>query len=165
MYKYNQIINFLNWASVFLIMEFLLFIYSYFSNDYSALFRYSSTIIGIELFVILAFNKEYRNRYVEFHEDYVKFNSFRISGKVYFLNVKYEDIIGIYTKKIPFLGINSLVIKAKNLPGDIKVTWRMNKHKELFVKIYESAKGTGETEYIDDRLVKIAEEYYARQEK
>ena len=161
-YRYSPVINCLNWAFALIVTFATVLIISAIAGklDFVSMRKPFAFCLGLWFVMIHRFNKQYTECYVSFSDEYITFNSFKIAYKIRNVNVRYEDIIGLYAKTVPVLGMRAVIVKAKNLPGDITVTWRMVKHKELFLKLYDSAKSTGETEYIDEKLVRMSEERY-----
>lgn len=164
-YRYNTIVIFLNWTTAFAVSFLILCILYHISHSLNFFRRGLVSVIALEIFMIVGFNKEYQERYIEFKDEIVVFNSFRIASKVRTFNVKYEDIIRLHAKSLPILGIYAIVIKAKNIPWDIKVTWRMNKHKELFSTLCRKAFETKEVEFIDSNLITFLEKQYEKKTK
>lgn len=114
---------------------------------------YKSILIIVVFFVLLSpYIGEYLNRFVEFKDEYVVFNSFRIDKKVRSYNVRYEDILSLEAVKIPLLGIYKIKIKAKNIPYTIPVTWCMKKHNELFYNLGFHVKKFSSDVFIDVQL-------------
>lgn len=110
-------------------------------------------------FVILfPFLGEYLNRFIEFYDEYVTFNSFRIRKTVRNYNIRYEDILRIDSKKIPLLGFYKIIVTAKNVPYSIPVTWCMKKHKKLFGELCVYAKKGNPKVNISKQLI----EYYKK---
>ena len=116
------------------------------------------TLTGyLTVFLSLA-SPEYLNRFVEFHDDYVVFNSFRIPRKgVKSFNVKYEDILRLDATVIPIIGIYKVKVKCNNVPWNIPVTWCMSRHNELFSKLCSYAEEHNPNVNIDERLIEILE--------
>lgn len=102
-------------------------------------------------------SKEYFNRFAEFHDEYITFNSFRISKKVRDFNVRYEDILSLDAVIIPLLGIYKIKVKCKNIPWQIPVTWCMCNHNELFAKLCLEAESHNPNAYIDPRVIEFLE--------
>ena len=63
--------------------------------------------IGLMIAFFAVFFAEYFNRYVELGESCAKFNSFRVTKgkKAMNMNVSYETILAIDSKRIPLFGI------------------------------------------------------------
>ncbi len=101
--------------------------------------------------------KEYLSRYVEFHNNYVTFYSYRVKKKVYNFDVKYENILNLNATMIPILGIYKVKVKAKNLPADIPVTWCISKHNEMFSILCERVEKANPNVNIDSRIIKQLE--------
>ena len=162
-YRYSQIINALNWLTVFIIMIIMILsVYYFFSKDLALLRK--NTIMSFALYfaMVIGYNKEYRERYMELKNDYAVINSFRIARKVRSFNINYEDIISIDTKSLPVIGVYAFIIKAKNIPWKIRITWRMCKFKELAAILYKKTAATNETEYIDIKFKEMAEKFYEK---
>ena len=133
-----------------------------FTSDIGRL-NYKNVLIVVVFFaLLLPFIDEYLNRYVEFKDEYVVFNSFRIDKKVRSYNVKYNDILSLEAVKIPLLGIYKVKIKAKNIPYTIPVTWCMKKHNDLFYNLCFFSKKNNPNVFLNDQLTKFLEErsYY-----
>ena len=162
-YRYSQIISALNWLTSFAIVSiFNIVLYAFIFHSYST-FR-KNVIISIVMYIamVIGYNKEYRERYVELKDDYAVINSFRIARKVRSFNINYEDIISIDTKSLPVIGVYAFIIKAKNIPWKIRITWRMCKFKELAAILYKKTAATNETEYIDIKFKEMAEKFYEK---
>lgn len=135
----------------------LFFLYSK-DNDVKELKKMLVTIIGFLTVFFSVYGGEYLNRYVEFNENYVTFNSYRIARKVRHFNVKYEDILSLEAKMIPIIGIYKVKVKAKNVPWSIPVTWCISHHNEMYAKLCKNARKGNPKVYIDDKLI----EYLAK---
>lgn len=112
-------------------------------------------IIGFFAFFIMLtpFVGEYLNRVVEFKDEYIVFNSFRIDKKVRSYNIRYEDVLSLDAVKIPLLGFYKIKVKAKNVPYTIPVTWCMKNHNKLFCDLCVCVKKDNPNVYIDSRLI------------
>lgn len=102
-------------------------------------------------------SKEYFNRFAEFHDEYITFNSFRISKKVRDFNVRYEDILSLEAKVFPLVGIYRVRVRCKNVPWQIPVIFFMKKHNELFARLYSTAKAHNPSVYFDQKAIQILE--------
>lgn len=112
------------------------------------------TITGFLAVFLSLYSGEYFKRYVEFGEEYVTFNSYRIAKKVRYLNVKYEDILSLEAMMIPFLGIYKVNVKAKNIQWIIPVTYCISKHNEMYARLCSNARKGNPNIYVDERLIK-----------
>lgn len=102
---------------------------------------------------------EYSNKYVNFLDDYIHFNSFRFKMKVnpMSLKVKYEDVYSIKPRKLPIVGVWAIKINAKNLPHEITISFCFKKHKELFENLCTLVKKYKPDAYIDKELSKYTQ--------
>lgn len=83
------------------------------------------TLYGFLITCWSLWGKEYLNRFVEFHDEYVCFNSFRFGKTVRDLNVRYEDILSLEAKVFPLVGIYRVRVRCKNVPWQIPVIFFM----------------------------------------
>lgn len=157
-YKFKKSAIVLQWMLVVVLALFLI-LYSYLEDGNIRLLKKQVITIGSFLVVFISiYSGEYINRYVEFNENHVTFNSYRIARKVRHFNVKYEDILNLEATIIPIIGIYKVKVKAKNIPWEIPVTWCISHHKEMFGKLCGNAKKGNPNVYIDERLT----EYLAK---
>lgn len=112
---------------------------------------------GLLAVFIPLMSKEYLTRYVEFCDNYVTFNSYRVNKRVYNFNVKYEDILSLEATMIPVVGIYKVKVNAKNLPANIPVTYCISKHNEMFATLCEKVEKANPKVYIDERIIKHLE--------
>ncbi|MEE1010909.1 MAG: hypothetical protein U0L11_02620 [Acutalibacteraceae bacterium] len=121
-------------------------------------FKHNDIMIPFVYLIMMApFIGEYMNRFVEFKDEHVIFNSFRIDKKVRSYTIRYEDILSLESVKIPLLGFYKVKVKAKNVPYAISVTWCMRNHNKLFYELYIHAKQSNPNVYIDNRLIEYFE--------
>lgn len=157
-YKYSKFSFYFQCIFV-VVFSFSLLYYMYFNyGDIRFLKRTGVTITGVLAVWYMIYSPEYIKRFVEFHDNYVVFNSFRIPRKgVKSFNVKYEDILRLDATVIPIIGIYKVKVKCNNVPWNIPVTWCMSHHNELFSKLCSYAKGHNPNVSIDERLIEILE--------
>lgn len=115
------------------------------------------TLYGFLITCWSLWGKEYLNRFVEFHDEYVCFNSFRFGKTVRDLNVRYEDILSLEAKVFPLVGIYRVRVRCKNVPWQIPVIFFMKKHNELFARLYSTAKAHNPGVYFDQKAIQILE--------
>ncbi|MBQ2974740.1 MAG: hypothetical protein IJE19_10325 [Clostridia bacterium] len=100
-------------------------------------------------------------KYVLIKDDHVYFNLFKFKKIKFMKNtsfgIRYEDIIGIESNFLPFWGLYSIKINAKNLPEKIKISFCFRKHKKLYVEIIKRAKAVNPDVYIDSKLEEYLE--------
>lgn len=152
-YKYKKSMFFFQVALVILYAIVLLFFLYSRNNDIKWFKKMLVTITGFMTVFFSVYSGEYLNRYVEFNENYVTFNSYRIAKKVRHFNVKYEDILNLEATMIPIIGIYKVKVKAKNVPWSIPVTWCINHHNEMYAKLCKNAREGNPKVYIDDKLI------------
>lgn len=104
----------------------------------------------------LYYSSEYKNKYIEFSEKYVHFNSFRFKKEIKPLsfNVKYEDVLSIDARNIPFIGNWAVTIRTKTFPKPIVVSFFFKKHKEIYNELISKAKYANPNIYISSQLNK-----------
>ena len=76
------------------------------------------------------------------------------------INVKYEDVFSITSKKIPLIGLWGIKIKARNLPHEITLSVCFCKHKKLFKVICDEVKLHKPDIYIDSSIQEYLEKNY-----
>lgn len=105
---------------------------------------------------------EYWNRYVEMSDEHIRFNSFRVRKikNVVSLNIKYEDIFSIKSRKIPLIGLWAIKINARTLPHEITLSFCFCEHKKMFKAICDEAKQHKPDIYIDSYLQNYLEKKY-----
>ncbi len=157
-YKYKKSMFFFQVALVILYAIVLLFFLYSEDNDIKWLKKMLVTITGFMTVFFSVYGGEYLNRYVEFNENYVTFNSYRIARKVRHFNIKYEDILSLEATMIPIIGIYKVKVKAKNVPWAIPVTWCISHHNEMYAKLCKNAREGNPNVYVDDKLI----EYLAK---
>ena len=155
-YKYSKF-SFYFQCIFIVVFSFSLLYYMYFNNgDILFLKKTGGTIMGVLVVWYMKYSPEYLKRFVEFHDNYVVFNSFRIPRKgVKSFYVKYEDILRLDATVIPIIGIYKVKVKCNNVPWIIPVTWCMSHHNELFSKLCSCAEEHNPNVNIDERLIGI----------
>ncbi len=115
--------------------------------------------IGLMIAFFAVFFAEYFNRYVELGESCAKFNSFRVTKgkKAINMNVCYENILAIDSKRMPLLGIYKVVVRAKNMPGSIPITPVMSHYWKLVTQLCDLAKKYNPQVNISDDLLEEIE--------
>lgn len=115
--------------------------------------------IGLMIAFFAVFFAEYFNRYVELGESCAKFNSFRVTKgkKAMNMNVCYENILAIDSKRMPLLGIYKVVVRAKNMPGSIPITPVMSHYWKLVTQLCDLAKKYNPHVNISDDLLEEIE--------
>ena len=115
--------------------------------------------IGLMIAFFAVFFAEYFNRYVELGESCAKFNSFRVTKgkKAMNMNVCYENILAIDSKRMPLLGIYKVVVRAKNMPGSIPITPVMSHYWKLVTQLCDLAKKYNPQVNISDDLLEEIE--------
>ena len=156
-YKYRKILFFLQITLLILFMIVLLLYLQIRGSETRTISRTAASFAGLMAVFGSLMTKEYLSRYVEFHNNYVTFYSYRVKKKVYNFDVKYENILNLNATMIPILGIYKVKVKAKNLPADIPVTWCISKHNEMFSTLCEKAEKSNPNVYIDSRIIKHLE--------
>ena len=114
-------------------------------------------VVAVFLVLLTPFIGEYLNRFVEFKDGCITFNSFRIDKKVRFCTIRCEDILSLDAVKIPLLGFYKIKVKAKNVPYAIPVTWCMRNHNKLFYELYICSRQSNPDVYVDSRLIEYFE--------
>ncbi len=157
-YKFKKICLAFLWLLSIIPAGSLLMYFYLIDNDIKWTMKMIVTLFGFFTVFISLYSGEYLNRYVEFNENYVTFNSYRIARKVRHFNVKYEDILSLEATMIPIIGIYKVKVKAKNVPWSIPVTWCISHHNEMYAKLCKNARKGNPKVYIDDKLI----EYLAK---
>lgn len=153
-FKYSKLALLLQ---TFLSLFVTLCIIKVFSFDKSKFNHNIVKVIVVFLVMLTPFIGEYINRFVEFKDGCVMFNSFRIDKKVRSYTIRYEDILSLDAVKIPLLGFYKIKVKAKNVPYVISVTWCMRNHNRLFHELYICSKQSNPNVYVDNRLIEYFE--------
>lgn len=134
-YKFSIIANIFLWAIPFTIV----FIYTYyFLHDQKLALKCFIGGCALLIGMIIRFNSEYLNRYVQFNENYFSLNSYRIAQKVRSFNIPYESVRKLEAVCIPLIGIYKVTIYADNIPWGIPVTCCMVKHNKMFTEMYST---------------------------
>lgn len=154
-YRYSRMAIVLQALLIIVILALAIFL-CYMSNGDIKYLKKMLVIIPCYLITgYFLWSKEYFNRFAEFHDEYITFNSFRISKKVRDFNVRYEDILSLDAVIIPLLGIYKIKVNCKNIPWQIPVTWCMCNHNELFAKLCLEAESHNPNAYIDPRVIEF----------
>lgn len=156
-YKYSKFLFLIQVMLALFCVYILAHDFKLYSTD-TEIYKHSDLLGFVGFFaVLLPFIGEYINRFIEFKDEHIVFNSFRVKKKLYNFSIRYEDILSIEAVNIPILGIYKVKVKAKNIPCIIPVTWCMKRHNELFCKICKYAKKYNPKVYIDSCLIKHLE--------
>ncbi len=158
-HNYSRLLIFLYYFSLFLLGFLLLFVFSFITGDFRIFSKNILPMCIIACFTI-AYDKKLRtNRYVEFFDEYVHFNSLSIKHKreSYNLNIRYEDIYEIKVKKCFIVGLFSIYIKADNFGYEIPLNCFYSHHKDMYAKLYHKIKHTNPYAIIDNRLTDFLE--------
>lgn len=158
-YKYKKSAIILQWCAEIIFFACLLLLLYYKDGNFKLLIKQIVSLSAILFVFISIYTPEYFNRYIEFKNEYVVFNSFRIPRvkKVQNFNVRYEDFMSLESTSIPILGLYKVKIRAKNVPWVIPVTFCMSNHDKLFYDLCSCAKKYNPGIYIDDRLLQYFE--------
>lgn len=115
--------------------------------------------IGVMMGLFLFTFAEYFNRYIKLDENCAKFNSYRVikGKKAMFLDVCYENIIAIDSKRLPAIGIYKVIIRAKNMPGSIPITPVMSHYWKLVAEICNRVQKHNPQVNISDDLLRELE--------
>lgn len=73
------------------------------------------------------------------------------------MNVCYENILAIDSKRTPLLGIYKVVVRAKNMPGSIPITPVMSHYWKLVTQLCDLAKKYNPQVNISDDLLEEIE--------
>ncbi len=157
-YNYKRSIIFLQWLTLALSYVIMIgFVYLLGANE-KFLKKAILGAVGFFVIMVTTYSKEFLNRYVELHNNYVHLNSFRFKDvrqkNALSFNIKYEDIFSIEAKMLPLIGVVGIKITARNLPKKLTITASISKHKDLFKKICIYAKDYNPKVYIDEKLEK-----------
>lgn len=161
-YKYSKLAIYSQYAGI-LLFDLLAIGLVFFlePNDRKFQIKMIVGILGIAFFMIGLYDKEFRQRYVELTDEYVRFNSFRFKDvrmkKAIAFSVKYEDIISVNVRTLPIIGIWAISIKAKNLPQRVTVSFCFKKHKEFYDYLCKHVENKNSNAYIDKRLKEYIE--------
>ncbi|MBR2730545.1 MAG: hypothetical protein IKD72_00980 [Clostridia bacterium] len=152
-YHYNRLLIVLNWLGAYVFIALILVLLTFARNESLAQnLRYFVIGFVFVLFFSIYYSKEYYQRRVVFEDAEVVFHSFRIAREVRTIHVKYEDILSIKAKPLPAPGVLSISVKAKNVPWEIPVSWRITHHKSLFAQLCTRAKMMNPSVYLDEKL-------------
>lgn len=156
-YKYSKI-----WFTILcvfgLVLEFLM-LWIYFSeelyNDTGKMFLIALPCVS--LFMFIGSMNEYLKRYVEFLDESVKFNSFRIAkaGKVMSPVFRYENITSIESSYLPVIGVWKVKVNAKGFEYSVPISFCFNNYIELCEKLCDLVKEHNPDVYIDSRIVRL----------
>lgn len=153
-YKYNK--KWFIFQYVFVIVSQLLLITIYFTKhlykDNGKMFLI--VLPCVVLFMLFVSRNEYLERYIEFEDENVKFNSFRIAkaGKVMSFNFRYENITSIEASVLPVIGIWKINVIAKGHKYSVPISFCFNKYVELYKRLCYEVKKYNPSAYIDDRI-------------
>ncbi len=155
-YKKSAVfLQFLILALIYIIMIF--FSYYILNVNERVLKRFIFGGAGIFVAMMSMYFGEFTNRYVEFLETSIHFNSFRFKDikmrHAINFNVKYEDVFSIETRKIPLIGVWAIYINAKNLPHKITISFCFRNYAELFDNLQKKVKLYNPNAYIDELLL------------
>lgn len=111
------------------------------------------------LFYMLTFSNEYFKRYVEFFDESIRFNSFRIAGarKVLSFNFKYGDITSIKASWLPVIGVWNIKVGCQGFAYPIPISFCFVDYMELCEKLCDVVKENNPDAYIDGRIVEFIE--------
>ncbi len=161
-YSYRTSMFFVQMFLGYLVTLPVLFVLYLVDRDMPYILKLSLGALGIMVFTTATFYKEYKNKYVEMLDGYVRFNSFRFRDatqkKSISFNVKHKDIYGLGVKALPLIGVWAIVVEAKYLPHGITISFCFQKHKELCLNLCRIVKEHNPEAYIDSRLEKYCEE-------
>lgn len=112
--------------------------------------------------VLTIFNfLENHGKYVETFSEHVKFNRFRFMSfnvsKVFYVDLRYENIISIESRKLPVIGIYKIIVHAKNFGKPISVPITISKYSELCYELCIKVKRFNSKAYIDSDLEEYVE--------
>lgn len=158
-YKYRKTMIALQWSSVFVYAAFLLYLFHIMGKDVEWIQKNLIIAIVFLTVFIICFSGEYLNRYVDFKDEYVRFNSFRFKRlkKAVTINIKYENIYSIEACKLPLIGIWGVKITAKDLPNPIILSFCFSKHIKMYKSLCSRVRLYNSKAYIDERLKKYYE--------
>lgn len=152
-YHYNRLLIIFNWLAAYAFIALIVVLLTFARNE-SLTQNTEYFVLGFVFIVFFSifYSKEYYQRRVIIEDTNVIFQSFRIARKVRTICVKYENILSITARTLPVLGVLSISIKAKNVPWEIPVSWRITHHKTLFSQLCKQAKMHNQTVYIDEAI-------------
>lgn len=161
-YQYKKSAVYYQWIATIIFAVFLLWLYYTTGCSKKSLIEKSVGVFTINFVLMIKFYREMINRCVELQDTFIRFNSFRLSSismkNTASINVKYEHISNIKSKRLPVIGVWAVVIEAKNLPQTITVSFCFAKHKELTERLCELVKQYNPNAYIDERLLDYCKE-------
>lgn len=161
-YKYKKLSVVLQMMCAVLLCSFLTVVASWLRpGNRGFVIQIATGTLGISAITFATFNPELYRRYIELCDNYVHFHSFRFKDinmkKAASFNVKYDDFLSLNVKKVPLIGIYAVVIKAKNLPKELTVSFFNKNYKEMFGKLCNSIHRANPTAYIDPELLEWVE--------
>lgn len=160
-YKFSKIANIMIWGSCFIIAMIMVFIAYKHRPDIRLFRRNIVSATSLLIMMIIKFNKEYTERYVELNDTFVRLNSYRIPRNgVKSFNIPYDSIRKMEAVSFPVLGIYKVVISADNIPWNIPVTWCMAKRNEMFAEMYSIVLKNHPEVYVNNSYIKFIERYY-----
>lgn len=124
------------------------------------LFRQNTVLCTVfVVFFMLIFSNEYLKRYVEFFDESIRFNSFRIgeARKVMSFNFRYENITSIESSYLPIIGVWKIKVRGKGFAYPIPISFCFNKYAELCEKLCGLVKEHNPDVYIDGRISNFIE--------
>ena len=161
-HKYNKLAMLGSYAFYIILLGFVVYL-SVFLKPHGLSGRNSregwAFLAMLALTVIGNDYKNKLNRYVEFFDTYVCINAVSIkpTQRVFNLNVKYEDINKISSKKFPILGIRRIYIEADNFGYKIPLTWYYTHYIDMFTTLYERVSIFNPKSDIDKNLLEFLE--------
>ena len=154
-YKYRVGLYVLNMMTAELSVLLVFFIIGLVTGEpIATIYRVLMPTLSFSFVMCFMFMGEYKNRYVETFDDYMRLNSFRFKGRRYprSLNVKYEDVWYIEARRLPLIGVWAIRINAKFLPHKVTISYCFKNSKQLYAELCEKARLFKPDVYIDDRL-------------
>ncbi len=129
------------------------------TKDAYSLKKYIAILSAFVTMFSLIYCGEYFNRYVEFFEEVIRFNSFRIgeARKVMSFNFRYENITSIEASYLPLFGVWKIKVSGKGFAYPIPISFCFNKYGELCEKLCDLVKEHNPDVYIDGRIVNFIE--------
>ncbi len=154
-YKYRVGLYVLNMLTALLSVLLMFIIVVLITNEtVEAIYRVAFVLLPYSFVMCFMFMGEYKNRYVEMFDDHMLLNSFRFKGwrQPRSVNVKYEDVWYIETRRLPLIGVWAIRINAKFLPHKVTISYCFKNSKQLYAELCENVRQYKPDVYIDDRL-------------
>jgi len=155
-FKYRKLAFILEWLFVVIFVSLMASIGFFIDISDATLKKGFWGSIGLCLTLACIYSGEYLNRYVEFHNEYVQFNSFRFKRikNALSINVRYESFYSLEAKAFPLFGVWGIRIKANGIPHPITVSFCFSKHKKLYRMLCTQIKQHNPQVYVDEKLIK-----------